>query len=70
MGAILRIHDDELDRDLAMKVLLGQSPEYPGETPPVDSRLLARFLDGAQVTGQLDHPGVVPVSDPETRLSY
>jgi len=63
MGAILRIHDDELDRDLAMKVILGQSPAATGVTPPVDSSVLARFLDEAQITGRLDHPGIVPVHE-------
>jgi len=68
-GAILRVWDTDLRRNLAMKVVLGQAearPEKPAEgaaTPPVDSRTLGRFLEEAQVTGQLDHPGIVPVHE-------
>jgi len=64
MGAILRVFDQDLQRTLAMKVILGQVPaNSTGATPPVDKRLLARFLEEAQVTGQLDHPGIVPVHE-------
>src|SRR5262245_35996380 len=64
MGAILRVWDEDLQRHLAMKVVLGQGEAAPsGKTPPVDSRRLARFLEEAQVTSQLDHPGIVPVHE-------
>ena len=67
MGAILKVWDDTLDRSLAMKVMLGaaSSPAAAGtpETPPVDDLTLSRFLDEAKVTGQLDHPGIVPVHE-------
>jgi serine/threonine protein kinase/formylglycine-generating enzyme required for sulfatase activity len=63
-GAILRVWDEDLRRHLAMKVLLGRAEVgRSGETPPVDSRMLGRFLEEAQVTGQLDHPGIVPVHE-------
>jgi eukaryotic-like serine/threonine-protein kinase len=63
-GAVLRIWDEDLRRNLAMKVILGQSDgEAKGDTPKVDSRTLGRFLEEAQVTGQLDHPGIVPVHE-------
>ncbi|MCP3919276.1 MAG: protein kinase [bacterium] len=52
MGAILEVFDTDLRRSLAMKVML------PGGEPQ-----LARFLEEAQVTGQLEHPGVVPVHE-------
>jgi len=62
MGAILRVWDGDLRRQLAMKIVLPAGPE--GEAPcEVDSRVLARFLEEAQVTGQLDHPGIVPVHE-------
>ena len=64
MGAILKVWDEDLRRSLAMKVILGKGDgAIGGETPPVDRRLLARFLEEAQVTGQLDHPGIVPVHE-------
>jgi len=64
MGVVLRVWDEDLRRSLAMKVILGKGEvSTDGGTPPVDSRLLARFLEEAQVTGQLDHPGIVPVHE-------
>ncbi len=64
MGAILRVRDEILRRELAMKVLLEREDDQD-ESGSGSSRsvLLARFLEEAQVTGQLDHPGVVPVHD-------
>jgi len=61
-GAILRVWDEDLQRPLAMKTMLGRLSKT-GDTPPAASRALARFLEEAQVTGQLDHPGVVPVHE-------
>ena len=52
MGAVLRVWDEDLRRHLAMKVLLGRGDaERKGDTPPVDKRLLARFLEEAQSPG-------------------
>jgi len=64
MGEILRVWDADLRRDLAMKVALrdGNATETIGATG-VGSRALGRFLEEAQVTGQLDHPGIVPVHE-------
>jgi serine/threonine-protein kinase len=53
MGAVLRGHDPELGRDLAVKVLL---PDHQHD--PV---MVSRFTEEAQIGGQLQHPGVVPV---------
>ncbi len=63
MGAILKIWDDDLRRALAMKVVLGSDDSASGETPAVDPKTLGRFLEEAQITGQLDHPGIVPVHE-------
>ena len=53
MGAIHRVVERTLNRTVAMKVL---QPERAHE------RLVRqRFLAEAQVTGQLDHPNIVPV---------
>jgi formylglycine-generating enzyme required for sulfatase activity/serine/threonine protein kinase len=69
-GAILRIWDEDLDRRLAMKVML--APANPERE--ADSRSLGRFLEEAHVTSQLDHPGIVPVHelglDPGGRLYF
>ena len=64
MGAILEVFDEDLRRKLAMKVILERS--VPGATDGstrVEPTTLARFLEEAQVTGQLDHPGIVPVHE-------
>ncbi len=64
MGTILRVWDEDLRRNLAMKVMHGRGvagdESGSGE---VDQERLGRFLEEAQITGQLDHPGVVPVHD-------
>ncbi len=53
MGAILKGRDADLGRDIAIKVLL--------ETHQGKPDLLQRFIEEAQIAGQLQHPGVVPV---------
>jgi formylglycine-generating enzyme required for sulfatase activity/serine/threonine protein kinase len=61
MGAILRVWDEDLRRELAMKVALSESgSSNRQEIPP---KVLGRFLEEAQVTSQLDHPGIVPVHE-------
>ncbi|HEU4418399.1 MAG TPA: protein kinase [Planctomycetota bacterium] len=61
MAAILKVWDADLRRTLAMKVILSDKDRTPdGST--ADMRL-SRFLGEAQITGQLDHPGVVPVHE-------
>jgi serine/threonine protein kinase/formylglycine-generating enzyme required for sulfatase activity len=63
-GAIYRVWDRELDRPLAMKVVLSQGEGSPrGSGRSRDTRALARFVDEARITGQLDHPGIVPVHE-------
>jgi tetratricopeptide (TPR) repeat protein len=52
-GLVYRVSDPELNRPLAVKVL---RPELRDEPDAV-----RRFLEEAQVTGQLQHPGIVPV---------
>jgi serine/threonine-protein kinase len=53
MGAILLGRDDDLGRDLAVKVLLESHRNKP--------ELIRRFVEEAQIGGQLQHPGIVPV---------
>ena len=61
MGAVYSIWDPDLRRRLAMKVVLGR-PQKDGTTS-IPELQLARFLEEAQITGQLDHPGIVPVHE-------
>jgi serine/threonine-protein kinase len=53
MGVVLRGHDTDLGRDLAVKVLQEQFRDEP--------EMVRRFVEEAQIGGQLQHPGVVPV---------
>ena len=53
MGVIIKGRDSDLGRDLAVKVLLDEHREKPD--------LIRRFVEEAQISGQLQHPGVVPV---------
>ncbi len=53
MGAVLKGRDTELGRELAVKVLL--------ETHHGRTDLLQRFVEEAQIQGQLQHPGIAPV---------
>ncbi len=55
MGRVLRAHDPELDRTLAIKVLLGKHQDQP--------EFIRRFLEEARINGRLQHPGVVPVHE-------
>jgi tetratricopeptide (TPR) repeat protein/tRNA A-37 threonylcarbamoyl transferase component Bud32 len=53
MGAIFKGRDADLGRDIAVKVLL--------ETHRGKTELAQRFLEEAQIAGQLQHPRMVPV---------
>jgi predicted Ser/Thr protein kinase len=53
MGAVFKGRDTDLGREVAVKVLL---EAHQGRT-----ELVQRFVEEAQVAGQLQHPGVVPV---------
>jgi serine/threonine-protein kinase len=53
LGRVWLARDNSLCRDVALKELRPEGAEQPA--------LWARFLEEAQVTGQLEHPGIVPV---------
>jgi serine/threonine-protein kinase len=53
MGAVLKGRDPSLGRDVAVKVLL--------ETHQGKTELVQRFVEEAQIAGQLQHPGITPV---------
>lgn len=63
MGEVYKVWDEDLRRHLAMKLL---SRSYSTNATVEDVRVRraqARFVEEAQVTSQLDHPGIVPVHD-------
>jgi serine/threonine protein kinase/formylglycine-generating enzyme required for sulfatase activity len=64
-GAVLRVWDRDLRRSLALKILLEDRPagEGPESASRFETRTLVRFLEEAQITSQLDHPGIVPVHE-------
>lgn len=53
MGAVIKGRDTDLGRDLAIKVLLDTHKDKP--------EILQRFVEEAQIGGQLQHPGIAPV---------
>ncbi|MEZ4300481.1 MAG: bifunctional serine/threonine-protein kinase/formylglycine-generating enzyme family protein [Polyangiaceae bacterium] len=53
-GEVRRVHDAELDRAVAMKIL---------HRTVTNRRTQARFLAEAKLTAGLDHPGIVAVHD-------
>ncbi len=55
MGVVLRVRDVDLGRDVAVKVLHDTLSSRPD--------VVARFVEEAQIGGQLQHPGIVPVHD-------
>lgn len=55
MGLVFRVRDKRLQRDVAMKVI---SPNRL-----LDPSYTDRFIEEAQISGQLQHPGIVPIYD-------
>jgi tetratricopeptide (TPR) repeat protein/tRNA A-37 threonylcarbamoyl transferase component Bud32 len=55
MGEIFKARDRYLEREVVMKLML------PGAQ--ADPLRIHRFVEEAQVTGQLEHPNIVPVHD-------
>jgi formylglycine-generating enzyme required for sulfatase activity/serine/threonine protein kinase len=53
MGVIRKGHDQDLGRDVAVKVVHDRYRDDPA--------VLRRFVEEAQIGGQLQHPGIVPV---------
>lgn len=55
MGKVIEVEDNDLRRSVALKVLRKEM---------LDRRdLVERFLEEAQITGQLEHPNIVPVHE-------
>ena len=53
MGVVLKGRDSDLGRDLAVKILLESHRDKP--------EMIRRFVEEAQIAGQLQHPGIVPI---------
>lgn len=53
MGAVLRAIDCDIRREVAVKYMLD----------PGDIRKKLRFVEEAQITGQLEHPNIVPIHE-------
>ncbi len=53
LGEVFLAHDEELGRKVALKQIRGEYADHP------DNR--ARFLLEAEITGGLEHPGIVPI---------
>src|SRR5262249_5973568 len=55
MGVVLKGRDEDPGGDLAVKVRLEAHCDEP--------ELVRRFIEEAQIAGQLQHPGIVPIHE-------
>jgi serine/threonine-protein kinase len=53
LGEVWVVRDADLGREVALKELRPEQADNPA--------VVARFLEEARITGQLEHPGIVPV---------
>ncbi len=64
MGQILQVWDENLGREMAAKVIKGRT----------DPLVLDKFIREAQITGQLEHPNIVPTHElgltPDQRIYF
>lgn len=61
IGRVVVVHDLHVGRDIALKELLAPAASNdPAVTDP-SSPFVQRFVREARVTGQLEHPNIVPV---------
>ena len=60
IGRVILVNDEELGRQIALKELL---PSNADESSAQGSAKEARFLREARITGQLEHPSIVPVHE-------
>jgi len=55
VGRVLLAYDKRVERNVAIKELKTDRPEG------ISDRIITRFLREAKITGQLEHPGIIPV---------
>jgi serine/threonine-protein kinase len=55
MGRVYLVYDHELEREVALKVLLPEAG--------ADPTMVATFVEEARAVGQLEHPAITPVYD-------
>jgi len=64
MGEVLQVRDEDIGREMAAKVILGQAGQGT----------LAKFVREGQITGQLEHPNIVPLYElgmtPDKRIYF
>jgi PAS domain S-box-containing protein len=58
VGIIFKARDVQLDREVAVKLLLKKHLTQP--------QMHSRFINEARITGQLQHPGIIPVYETST----
>lgn len=63
MGVVWRVFDKNLRRHLAMKMMKEPLSTSPGAGTSRTTMQERRFIEEAHITGQLDHPGIVPVHE-------
>ncbi|MCB9547825.1 MAG: protein kinase [Myxococcales bacterium] len=72
IGVVTRVHDQHVGRVVALKTLKSAAATAEGRLGLTAAEI--RFLDEARITGQLEHPGVVPVHEvgrrPDGALYY
>ncbi len=68
IGRVVVVHDRYLGRDVAMKELLAEHTSNPALATSRMVALEQRFLREARLTGQLEHPAIVPVFEVGRRL--
>jgi len=69
IGRVVVVHDRYIGRDVAMKELLSEHTTNPNVATTRIVALEQRFLREARLTGQLEHPAIVPVFELGRRLN-
>ncbi|PKN46965.1 MAG: hypothetical protein CVU59_04465 [Deltaproteobacteria bacterium HGW-Deltaproteobacteria-17] len=63
MGRVLRVRDQKIQREVALKCLLSEDGEPGSARDASTNTRTRRFLREVQLSGQLEHPSIVPIHD-------